>query len=130
MLGGSLFELLFVYPLSNNDLSSPGAADTTEKPILLNSIADAEAFISGDEVVVIGFFQVCSQHLLFDSSEPYPTLTTVWSWMWHKQLPKAAPVTKGAGAVTGMWRNYMTGHRESAGNSVCAWEGRWSKGER
>ncbi|NXE88388.1 ERP27 protein, partial [Menura novaehollandiae] len=30
---------------------------TAEKPILLNNIADAEAFISGAEVVVIGFFQ-------------------------------------------------------------------------
>ncbi|NWW35684.1 ERP27 protein, partial [Panurus biarmicus] len=30
---------------------------TTEKPIQLNNIADAEAFISGAEVVVIGFFQ-------------------------------------------------------------------------
>ncbi|NXR28968.1 ERP27 protein, partial [Cinclus mexicanus] len=29
----------------------------TEKPILLNSIADAEAFVSGAEVAVIGFFQ-------------------------------------------------------------------------
>ncbi|NXE33983.1 ERP27 protein, partial [Ptilorrhoa leucosticta] len=30
---------------------------TTEKPILLNNIADAEAFVSGAEVAVIGFFQ-------------------------------------------------------------------------
>ncbi|NXA66543.1 ERP27 protein, partial [Mohoua ochrocephala] len=30
---------------------------TTEKSIVLNSIADAEAFISGAEVAVIGFFQ-------------------------------------------------------------------------
>ncbi|NWR63661.1 ERP27 protein, partial [Bucorvus abyssinicus] len=30
---------------------------TTEKPILLNNITDAEDFISGAEVVVIGFFQ-------------------------------------------------------------------------
>ncbi|NWH35937.1 ERP27 protein, partial [Chloropsis hardwickii] len=30
---------------------------TTEKPILLNNIPDAEAFISGAEVAVIGFFQ-------------------------------------------------------------------------
>lgn len=80
-IGGNLFELLFVYPLSNDDLSSPGTAGTTEKPILLNSIADAEAFINGDEVVVIGFFQVCCQHLLFVSCEPYSTLTTAWSWM-------------------------------------------------
>ncbi|KAF1398188.1 Endoplasmic reticulum resident protein 27, partial [Spheniscus magellanicus] len=32
---------------------------TAEKPILLNNITDAEAFISGAEVVVVGFFQVC-----------------------------------------------------------------------
>ncbi|NXB08613.1 ERP27 protein, partial [Cnemophilus loriae] len=30
---------------------------TTEKPIPLNNIADAEAFVSGAEVAVIGFFQ-------------------------------------------------------------------------
>ncbi|NWY25423.1 ERP27 protein, partial [Pheucticus melanocephalus] len=30
---------------------------TTDKPILLNNIPDAEAFISGAEVAVIGFFQ-------------------------------------------------------------------------
>ncbi|NXK95873.1 ERP27 protein, partial [Formicarius rufipectus] len=30
---------------------------TTEKPILLNNIADAEAFVGGAEVAVIGFFQ-------------------------------------------------------------------------
>ncbi|NXR80995.1 ERP27 protein, partial [Pycnonotus jocosus] len=30
---------------------------SAEKPILLNNIADAEAFISGAEVAVIGFFQ-------------------------------------------------------------------------
>lgn len=57
---GTLFELLFLYPLSNPDLSSPGTAGTAEKPVLLNDIADAEAFISGAEVAVVGFFQVCS----------------------------------------------------------------------
>ncbi|NXP25382.1 ERP27 protein, partial [Scytalopus superciliaris] len=30
---------------------------TKEKPILLNNIADAEAFVNGAEVAVIGFFQ-------------------------------------------------------------------------
>ncbi|NWW80049.1 ERP27 protein, partial [Climacteris rufus] len=30
---------------------------TAEKPVLLNNIADAEAFVSGAEVAVIGFFQ-------------------------------------------------------------------------
>ncbi|NXN18214.1 ERP27 protein, partial [Indicator maculatus] len=37
---------------------------TKKKPILLNNIADAEAFISGAEVVVVGFFQVSSQFRL------------------------------------------------------------------
>ncbi|RLW06331.1 hypothetical protein DV515_00004641, partial [Chloebia gouldiae] len=32
-------------------------ASATDKPILLNNIPDAEAFISGAEVAVIGFFQ-------------------------------------------------------------------------
>ncbi|KAI1239054.1 Endoplasmic reticulum resident protein 27, partial [Lamprotornis superbus] len=32
-------------------------ASTAEKPILLNNIADAEAFVSSAEVAVIGFFQ-------------------------------------------------------------------------
>ncbi|NXS67143.1 ERP27 protein, partial [Pandion haliaetus] len=62
-----------------------------EKPILLNNIMDAEAFISGAEVAVVGFFQVCSQNLPSDSCEPYPTLMRAWGWMWHKCLPKAAP---------------------------------------
>ncbi|XP_030301973.1 endoplasmic reticulum resident protein 27 [Calypte anna] len=37
--------------------SSPGTASTVEKPILLNNVGDAEAFINGAEVAVIGFFQ-------------------------------------------------------------------------
>lgn len=57
---GSPFELLFVYPLPDPDISSPGSAGTAEKPVLLSSTADAEAFIGGAEVAVIGFFQVCS----------------------------------------------------------------------
>lgn len=64
VLGGILFELLFVYTLPNPDLCSAGMASSTEKPALLNGVADAEAFVSGAEVAVIGFFQVCSQHLL------------------------------------------------------------------
>ncbi|KFR15128.1 Endoplasmic reticulum resident protein 27, partial [Opisthocomus hoazin] len=71
---------------------------TAEKPILLNNITDAEAFISGVEVAVIGFFQVCSLHLPCASCEPCPTLMGAWGWMWYKHLPKAAPVPKGAGA--------------------------------
>ncbi|XP_072779393.1 endoplasmic reticulum resident protein 27 isoform X2 [Taeniopygia guttata] len=56
-VGGILFELLLVYTLPNPDLCSAGTASTTGKPILLNNIPDAEAFISGAEVAVIGFFQ-------------------------------------------------------------------------
>ncbi|XP_050180790.1 endoplasmic reticulum resident protein 27 [Myiozetetes cayanensis] len=37
--------------------SAVGTSSTTKKPILLNNIADAEAFVSGAEVAVIGFFQ-------------------------------------------------------------------------
>lgn len=72
---------LFVYPLSNPDLSFPGTASTAEKPVLLDNVADAEAFISGAEVAVIGFFQVCSQHLPSTSYEPSPTLMRAWGWM-------------------------------------------------
>ncbi|NXU78196.1 ERP27 protein, partial [Oreotrochilus melanogaster] len=35
---------------------------TVEKPILLNNVGDAEAFINGAEVAVIGFFQVQPAH--------------------------------------------------------------------
>lgn len=86
-------------------LISPGTADTPEKPVLLNNITDAEDFISGAEVVVVGFFQVRSQHLLSTSCEPYPTLRRARGWIWHKHLPKAASLLKGAVAVTGMWRS-------------------------
>lgn len=58
LLGGAS-ELLFVYPLSNPDIS-PGTDGITEKLVLLNNITTAEAFINGAEVAVIGFFQVCS----------------------------------------------------------------------
>ncbi|KAM6306921.1 endoplasmic reticulum resident protein 27-like [Podargus strigoides] len=37
--------------------TSHGTASMAEKPILLNDITDAEAFIGGAEVAVIGFFQ-------------------------------------------------------------------------
>lgn len=105
-----------MYPLSNHDLSFPGRASTAEKPVLLDNVADAEAFISGAEVAVIGFFQVCSQHLSSTNYELRPTLMRAWGWMWHIHLPKAAPVPKGAGA--------MTGHRGKAGNLIYVWEGR------
>lgn len=73
-VGGILFELLCMYTLPSPDLCSAGTASTTEKAVLLNNIADAEAFVSGAEVAVIGFFQVYSQHLPSASREPYPTL--------------------------------------------------------
>ncbi|XP_052630495.1 endoplasmic reticulum resident protein 27 [Harpia harpyja] len=65
-MGASVFPCLFVILLaggcpagcagdgsSASHSTSPGA----EKPILLNNIADAEAFVSRAEVAVIGFFQ-------------------------------------------------------------------------
>ncbi|XP_029819289.1 endoplasmic reticulum resident protein 27 [Manacus vitellinus] len=45
-------------------LSKAGTASTTEKPVLLNNIADAEAFVSGAEVAVIGFFQAGTEGAL------------------------------------------------------------------
>ncbi|KAM4901950.1 endoplasmic reticulum resident protein 27 [Sylvia borin] len=65
-MGTSVFPCLFVILLARccpsecvggNDSASHSTASTTEKPILLNNIADAEAFVSGAEVAVIGFFQ-------------------------------------------------------------------------
>ncbi|KAF4793825.1 Endoplasmic reticulum resident protein 27 [Turdus rufiventris] len=65
-MGTSIFPCLFVILLTSyspagcaggSDSASHSTASTTEKPILLNNIADAEAFISGAEVAVIGFFQ-------------------------------------------------------------------------
>ncbi|NXI23798.1 ERP27 protein, partial [Sterrhoptilus dennistouni] len=50
---------------------------TTGKPILLNNIADAEAFTSGAEVAVIGFFQVCSQHSAVNWQFTLPERTAV-----------------------------------------------------
>ncbi|KAM6211013.1 endoplasmic reticulum resident protein 27 [Sarcoramphus papa] len=41
----------------NSGSASHSTAGTVEKPILLNNITDAEAFIGGAEVVVVGFFQ-------------------------------------------------------------------------
>lgn len=73
-VGGILSELFLVSTLPSPDLCSAGTASATEKPILLNNIADAEAFISGAEVAVIGFFQVCSQHLPSASCELCPTM--------------------------------------------------------
>lgn len=100
-------------------LTSPGAAGTAGKPTLLNDTVDAEAFVSGAEVAVIGFFQVCWQNLPSASCEPCPTLTRAWGWKWCKHLPRAAPVPRGAGAVTD--------HRENTGNLVRVWKGRWRR---
>ncbi|XP_062347533.1 endoplasmic reticulum resident protein 27 [Cinclus cinclus] len=61
-VGTSIFPCLFVILLTRCSPvgcagGSNSASHSTEKPILLNSIADAEAFVSGAEVAVIGFFQ-------------------------------------------------------------------------
>ncbi|KAM6320692.1 endoplasmic reticulum resident protein 27 [Aegotheles albertisi] len=60
----SIFQSFFVILLTGlsparcaGDSSSASHTGTAEKPILLNNIADAEAFINGAEVAVIGFFQ-------------------------------------------------------------------------
>lgn len=75
---GEASELLFVCPLPNPDLSSPGAEGDAEKLVLLNDIADVEAFISGAEVAVVGFFQVCWQQLPSARWEPDPALVGEW----------------------------------------------------
>ncbi|OWK59313.1 Endoplasmic reticulum resident protein 27 [Lonchura striata] len=65
-MGTSVFPCLFVILLTRcspagcaegSDSASHSTASATDKPILLNKIPDAEAFISGAEVAVIGFFQ-------------------------------------------------------------------------
>jgi len=68
---GSLRAAL-LYPRSNSDLSSPETEGGAEKLVLLNDIADVEAFISGAEVAVVGFFQVRWQQLPSARWEPYP----------------------------------------------------------
>ncbi|XP_032915096.2 endoplasmic reticulum resident protein 27-like [Catharus ustulatus] len=69
-MGTSIFPCLFVILLTRcspagctggSDSASHSTTSTTEKPILLNNIADAEAFVSRAEVAVIGFFQVDPQ---------------------------------------------------------------------
>ncbi|KAM8820061.1 endoplasmic reticulum resident protein 27 [Eudromia elegans] len=54
---GNFFELLFVYPVCNPDLSCPDMTGSTKAPVLLNNTADITAFISAAEVAVVGFFQ-------------------------------------------------------------------------
>ncbi|XP_009997335.1 PREDICTED: endoplasmic reticulum resident protein 27 [Chaetura pelagica] len=63
----SVFPCLFIILLTGGSpagcsgdggSASHSKAGAAEKPILLNSVEDAEAFISGAEVAVIGFFQV------------------------------------------------------------------------
>ncbi|XP_009288421.2 PREDICTED: endoplasmic reticulum resident protein 27 [Aptenodytes forsteri] len=65
-MGTSVFPCLFIILLTGGSLAgcagdggsaSHSTASTAEKPILLNNITDAEAFISSAEVVVVGFFQ-------------------------------------------------------------------------
>ncbi|XP_057285531.1 endoplasmic reticulum resident protein 27 isoform X1 [Pezoporus wallicus] len=43
--------------VGDNSSASHSTASTAEKPVLLDNVEDAEAFISGAEVAVIGFFQ-------------------------------------------------------------------------
>lgn len=66
---GSLRAAL-LYPWSNYDLFSPGTEGDADKLVLLNDIADVEAFISGVEVAVVGFFQVRWQQLPSDRWSP------------------------------------------------------------
>ncbi|XP_009896801.2 endoplasmic reticulum resident protein 27 [Dryobates pubescens] len=65
-MGTAIFLCLFVFLLiggapvrcaGDSGSAGDGTANPTKKPILLNNTADAEAFISGAEVVVVGFFQ-------------------------------------------------------------------------
>ncbi|KAM6301952.1 endoplasmic reticulum resident protein 27 [Podargus strigoides] len=65
-MGTSVFLCLFVVLLTRDSpvgcagdgvSTSHGTASVAEKPTLLNNIADAEAFIGGAEVAVVGFFQ-------------------------------------------------------------------------
>ncbi|XP_071589017.1 endoplasmic reticulum resident protein 27 [Heliangelus exortis] len=62
----SVFLCLFIILLTgvspaecarDESSASQSTASTVEKPILLNNVGDAEAFINGAEVAVIGFFQ-------------------------------------------------------------------------
>ncbi|XP_074935649.1 endoplasmic reticulum resident protein 27 [Phalacrocorax aristotelis] len=65
-MGTSVFLCLFVILLARGSpagcaedggSASHSTAGTAEKPVLLNNIADAKAFISSAEVAVVGFFQ-------------------------------------------------------------------------
>ncbi|XP_055568921.1 endoplasmic reticulum resident protein 27 [Falco cherrug] len=76
-MGTSIFPCLFIILLTrgfparcagDGSSASHSTASTAEKPILLNNVEDAEAFIGGAEVVVAGFFQEP------DSSEASPFL--------------------------------------------------------
>lgn len=91
---GGASELLFMHPLPNPDLSSPGAEGDAEKLVSLNDIADVEAFISREEVAVVGFFQVCWQRVPSARWEPDPALVGEQGWLWCKHLQTAAPSTE------------------------------------
>ncbi|KAF2974827.1 hypothetical protein EK904_001695 [Melospiza melodia maxima] len=76
-MGTSIFPCLFAILLTRcspagcaggGDSASHSTASTTDKPILLDNIPDAEAFISGAEVAVIGFFQVDNDRRDLDMS--------------------------------------------------------------
>ncbi|KAM9580076.1 endoplasmic reticulum resident protein 27 isoform 1-T1 [Guaruba guarouba] len=75
-MGTSVFLCLLIILLTrgspavcagDNSSASHSTASTAEKPVLLHNVADAEAFISGAEVAVIGFFQEpnCSEAAQF-----------------------------------------------------------------
>ncbi|XP_009892709.1 PREDICTED: endoplasmic reticulum resident protein 27 [Charadrius vociferus] len=66
-MGTSIFPCFFIILLTggspagcagDGSSASHSTASTAEKPVLLSNIADAEAFVRGAEVAVIGFFQV------------------------------------------------------------------------
>ncbi|XP_074000349.1 endoplasmic reticulum resident protein 27 [Numenius arquata] len=65
-MGTSIFLCLFVLLLTggspagcagDGSSSSHATVGTAEKPVPLSSVADAEAFVDGAEVAVVGFFQ-------------------------------------------------------------------------
>lgn len=77
-----------LYPWSNSNLFSPGTEGGTEKLVLLNDIADVEAFISGAEVAVVGFFQVRWQQLSSDMSDIFHLRWEPYLW-WDSRVDGA-----------------------------------------
>eukprot|EP00075_Anas_platyrhynchos_P021872 XP_027311125.1 endoplasmic reticulum resident protein 27 [Anas platyrhynchos] len=65
-MGTSVFPCLFIILLAGGCAADSGSASHSaegdaEKLVSLNDIADVEAFISREEVAVVGFFQVCAE---------------------------------------------------------------------